>query len=456
VTAGSSTGDDVPLGQTKGRDNSAELFDSPAGQTNPAARAITIGRIAPMGLLPCLRRGPDRWWLPLSGEATVALGFSLLSSRHDRKPVDSRTRARLLQAMRCDPPLMIYAALCWPGEQGSLPELADWLLANASGRFASGDAFLGAPQIEASHQQRWNKLRDHYRTLPIDGWLDEAAVWLEVTGPHVPDAWKRQWPKISADDEHGACSRELAGGSMLQQLARLVQRQHSLEQSFDERLHKSKLGALKQLAYGLSHEINNPLANISTRAQQLQRGEKDATREAILQRIVDQVYRAHEMIADLMFYANPPVPTQQDCDLNDVVRRVAQDFEEEVTRQAIRLEVKACREPAIAKVDGTMIGEALRALLRNSIDAIGCEGTIVVSLVPDAMRWLIHVADSGPGLSDVARQHAFDPYFSGREAGRGLGLGLCRAYRIAKLHDGEITLAGGPTGCVATISLNAR
>ena len=93
-------------------------------------------------------------------------------------------------------------------------------------------------------------------------------------------------------------------------------------------------------------------------------------------------------------------------------------------------------------------------LVRNAIDAIGCQGTIVVSLVCEPGSLMIHVADSGPGLSDQAREHAFDPYFSGREAGRGLGLGLCRAYRIAKLHAGDITLAGGPTGCVATITLS--
>ena len=58
-----------------------------------------------------------------------------------------------------------------------------------------------------------------------------------------------------------------------------------------------------------------------------------------------------------------------------------------------------------------------------------------------------------PGLTEHARKHAFDPYFSGREAGRGLGLGLCRAYRIAKLHNGDVRLAGGPTGCVVTMEI---
>jgi signal transduction histidine kinase len=241
---------------------------------------------------------------------------------------------------------------------------------------------------------------------------------------------------------------------MLQQFARLIQRQRSLEESFDDQVRETKLGAVKQLAYGLSHEINNPLANISTRAQQLQRGEDDSARKATLQRIIDQVYRAHEMIADLMFYANPPAAVRSRCDLGAVLSSVAESFREEVERQAIRLEVTTPDQPVKAVVDKKMIGEAVRALIRNAIDAIGCQGTIVVSLVPDSDRLLIHVADSGPGLSDTARKHAFDPYFSGREAGRGLGLGLCRAYRIAKLHFGDIKLAGGPTGCVATITLS--
>ena len=319
------------------------------------------------------------------------------------------------------------------------------------GRFASGDAFLGAPKITDAHRKRWGKLRDHYQTLPIEQWMEDASLWLEVAGPRVPDAWRQQWPDIIAD-EHSAVDVDETP-SMLQPLARMMHRQRSMRKTFDQRLRRSKLGALKQLAYGLSHEINNPLANISTRAQQLQRGEEDATRVAVLQRIIDQVYRAHEMIADLMFYAHPPRADRQRHDLSQILREVADDFDEEIRRQAIRLEIQSDHASQVGLVDRSMIAEAVRALVRNAIDAIGCEGTIVVSLVRDRDRWLIHVADSGPGLTEHARRHAFDPYFSGREAGRGLGLGLCRAYRIARLHHGDVTLAGGPTGCVVTIAI---
>ena len=73
-----------------------------------------------------------------------------------------------------------------------------------------------------------------------------------------------------------------------------------------EQLHEAKLDAMKELAYGASHEINNPLANISGRAQSLLRDEADPKRRKLLLAIDNQAMRAHEMISDLMLFARPP------------------------------------------------------------------------------------------------------------------------------------------------------
>ena len=418
-----------------------------------------------MGWLPCLRRGSDRWWLPRSAEVTDAIGKVLLDYRHrGSDPSGSQDgglgsaanlRGRITQAIETDSPLFIFASLTFPNSNATPSDLADWLIGTAVGRFAAGEAFLGSPSITPAMAEHFAKLRAHFASLPLDRWLDDAPLWLEVAGPKVSSTWRHQWPTVSAPT-NGTLEAivEPTDDDMLGLLARKMQHAASLERSFDRVLHRSKLGALKQLAYGLSHEINNPLANISTRAQQLQRGESDPGRIATLQRIIDQVYRAHEMIVDLMFYAEPPKAIRSRCDLNEVVQGVADSFREETDRQRIRLEVITPSSPSELLVDSNMIGEAVRALVRNAIDAVECQGTIVISIVRESGRLMIHVADSGPGLSDHARKHAFDPYFSGREAGRGLGLGLCRAYRIARLHLGDVTLAGGPIGCVATITLN--
>ena len=147
-----------------------------------------------MGLLPCLRRGSERWWLPRSAVATEALGHVLLATGRGRiqsHQIDQRLRQIVMSAISRDPPLLIYAALGWPGDRAEPHELAQWLIQNTARRFASGDAFLGAPPIDDVIRRRWRKLRDHYQTLPFDRWLTDASLWLEVTGPAVSESVRR-------------------------------------------------------------------------------------------------------------------------------------------------------------------------------------------------------------------------------------------------------------------------
>jgi hypothetical protein len=107
-----------------------------------------------------------------------------------------------------------------------------------------------------------------------------------------------------------------------------------------------------------------------------------------------------------------------------------------------------------------MMLEAIRSLVRNAVEAIGCDGVIELVCLSHVNHGkagvVFEVRDSGPGLSEEARIHAFDPYFSGREAGRGLGVGLCRVDRIATLHGGTISLISGPAGCTARLWIPVR
>ena len=413
-----------------------------------------------MKWLPCIRRGSDRWWLPRSATATDVVAVIMLNHGNDA----GRLHKSVVDALKADPALFVYCALSSTFEDNhrstlTVSDLADWLITNAVARFASGDGLMGAPNPTEPHKQEQysqqvRNLSDHFLKLSVERWMDDAVLWLEAFGPKVSAAWQQQWPLVTTPSNGTVSTNPSESISdPLQQLARTMQRLRSLEHSFDARLKKSKLGAIKQLAYGLSHEINNPLANISTRAQSLQRGDDDPARVATLQRIIDQVYRAHEMIADLMFYANPPLADPKPAVLNELIEQVVETFRDQAERQSIRMELSLPGNSVKRSVDAAMLSEAIRVLIRNAIEAIGCQGTVVVSLVEQNSLTQIHVADSGPGLSAEAREHAFDPYFSGREAGRGLGLGLCRAYRIAQLHHAEISLAGGPAGCVATITL---
>jgi signal transduction histidine kinase len=241
--------------------------------------------------------------------------------------------------------------------------------------------------------------------------------------------------------------------------------------AFAAALEAAKLQALYNFAYGLSHEINNPLANIATRAQALLVDEPDPDRRRKLATIVQQAFRAHEMIADLMLFARPPALKLQPVDLPQLADCVVAEMQEQAREQGTQLTRTGAASPLIATADPTQLGVALKALVQNALEAVKTGGAVEVSAecgvrnaesrqefqvhgmkhkvdgphdasIPHSdfrtPHFLLTVSDTGPGIPPEVRPHIFDPFFSGREAGRGLGLGLSKAWRIAELHGGTI------------------
>jgi signal transduction histidine kinase len=272
-----------------------------------------------------------------------------------------------------------------------------------------------------------------------------------VAGEEPIQQVRQRWLGSPADFVRGA-------PLLLQKLARL----RKLEARFAETLEEEKLEALKAFAYGASHEINNPLANISTRAQTLLREEQDPERRHKLRTINTQAFRAHELIADLMLFARPPALSLSTTDLVYLVDQVVAEMASEAERQKTQL----VRLPAAAAVsvsaDAGHLAAALRAVCVNSLEALRLGGRIEISVLAaaaapldsDGRAWAeIVVADSGPGIPPEVRRHLFDPYFSGREAGRGLGLGLTKAWRIVTEHGGRIDVDQPPQGAVLRIRL---
>ncbi len=219
------------------------------------------------------------------------------------------------------------------------------------------------------------------------------------------------------------------------------------EQEFLRRLHEEKMASLKRLAYGASHEINNPLANIASRAQTLLLDETDRERRRTLAKINQQAFRAHEMIADMMLFAHPPRPELRSMDPGPVVHEVAGEMQAAADDQATILEADVTCLPAV-QGDPAQLAVAIRALVQNALESLGRGGRVVISAAScDADQAIeICVSDDGPGFDEGLASHVFDPFFSGREAGRGLGFGLPKAWRITKMHRGEIFAENPPHG----------
>ena len=209
----------------------------------------------------------------------------------------------------------------------------------------------------------------------------------------------------------------------------------------------SKLEALAEFAAGAGHEINNPLATIIGRAQLLLKDERDPQRRQMLLAIGAQAYRVRDMIGDAMLFGRPPAPELQSVDLASVVSDI-------LSKQADGLAADNCTvsvEIPIGlplKADSTQLAIVLSELLRNSRQALQSIGGGEIRVRANSRNEfaIIEIEDRGQGFSEIERQHAFDPFYSGRQAGRGLGFGLSKCWRIIQQHAGRIEIESAPAG----------
>jgi signal transduction histidine kinase len=222
-------------------------------------------------------------------------------------------------------------------------------------------------------------------------------------------------------------------------LHQALREQRATEQ---ERLRALKLAGLAEFAAGASHEINNPLAVISGQAQYLLAHEPDPSRQRSLQTIIGQAQRIHQVLSQLMQYARPPRPQPRAVQAAAVVQEVAASFAEFAAQKNVRL---VCPPPDVALwvwADERLLHTALACLLRNAIEAApadGWAGLRVVAESPEQVEFLAE--DNGGGPAPAHREHLFDPFFSGRPAGRGRGLGLPTAWQLARVQGGDVYYA---------------
>ncbi len=245
--------------------------------------------------------------------------------------------------------------------------------------------------------------------------------------------------------------------SVVPGMLRKLQRLSLLEDRFESALQQEKLASLEQFAYGASHEINNPLANISTRAQTLLYNEHDTERRRKLVAINEQAFRAYEMIADLMLFAKPPPLDMADVSLASLVRTLRAEMEPIAAGRGAQLQFNVQDESLCLMADPIQLAVAIKAICTNGLEAMEQGGVLSldVALEPNIKQDIeITIEDSGPGLSEQARRHLFDPFYSGREAGRGLGFGLCKAWRIIEQHGGTISVSNKPArGCTFGLAI---
>ncbi|HVV99989.1 MAG TPA: HAMP domain-containing sensor histidine kinase [Planctomycetaceae bacterium] len=336
-----------------------------------------------------------------------------------------------------------------------LRELAEtWIAA-----FSARAAWIGcalSPQACASCLVSEEGAASHFlRAQPA-----EASALLERLAAGIPDDVgtlpATEFALTHADHLLGrvvvfGASAEVESVPRLADLSGRFLAQAAREHSVDASLEQAKLAALAEFAAGAGHEINNPLGTISGRVQLLLPGETDPERRRALTTIGGQAYRIRDMIGDLMLFARPPAPQFAAVRLDEVAADVIAKLSGVAGECECTLTLEASDLVEI-RADVVQVAVVISNLVRNALEASPRGGKVVVGISSrgDAAGQgggRLTVIDNGAGLRSTDLVHLFDPFYSGRQAGRGLGFGLSKCWRIVELHGGQISVksAAGET-----------
>jgi signal transduction histidine kinase len=315
------------------------------------------------------------------------------------------------------------AGLAWCGEPGVATARVVW---------------TGPGSIPAQADESPGINRTTSRILPL---ADRGRPCAEI---HLRLVSK---PEASTEGAHPALAAWRAWAGWVAERARLEARLEAAIASHrdrvereEPRLRQAKLAALAEFAAGAGHELNNPLAVIVGRAQLLLARESDPGATLMLRAILTQAQRAHRILRDLMYVARPPVPRVRFCQPDEIVRACLRDARAEAEARGIRLVGDPNGPGARVWADPDALRHLADILVRNALEATPKGGTIHVSASADAaassLRWTVQ--DNGRGIAAAEGEHLFDPFYCGRQAGRGLGLGMPRAARIVAMAGGEL------------------
>ncbi len=217
------------------------------------------------------------------------------------------------------------------------------------------------------------------------------------------------------------------------------------------------LATLGELSAGLAHEIKNPLAGIKGAIEVIKDSipASDIHRE-ILGDVLHEVNRIDKIVRDLLNYAKPKPPSHSDIDLAEMAQRIVAMVEKSAQNDALFIRLHKITAIPGFTGDETQLEQVLLNLLLNAQKAMSAGGTIDVRLSHNPAEGVVRfeVEDYGPGISEEVRKKLFQPFFTTRTDGTGLGLATC--LKNVQYHGGSIEVhseAGRGARFVVTLPL---
>ncbi|MFW6112823.1 MAG: ATP-binding protein [Thermodesulfobacteriota bacterium] len=211
-----------------------------------------------------------------------------------------------------------------------------------------------------------------------------------------------------------------------------------------ERLVRSEsFAAVGEAAAYVSHEIKNPLMVIGGLARQVERTIEDGVAiKQKLQIIQSEVQRLENFLGDLRDFTRPPVPSKQEVDLNEIIKEVDELMQEQAQSQGVTLQERLDPHLPALQADPNQMKQVLLNLVKNALEAVDSGGRVTLSSGTEDRQVWFAVEDNGGGMPPEVLEKIFNPFFTTKEKGTGLGLAVI--HKIVADHHGEVSVSSTP------------
>lgn len=221
-----------------------------------------------------------------------------------------------------------------------------------------------------------------------------------------------------------------------------------LQQIQNHLLHVEKMASLGKLAATVAHELNNPLEGILTytRLNRRRLDNRDLSKEILnsikddLKIVDEETIQCGNIVRNLLLFSKSDVATFSECDIKEKVNHCIHLIKHHLELNNIKLKTDFPDEIILSYCDNNQIQQAVLAILMNAIEAMKDGGELNVSIGLTNFIIELKIKDNGCGISSDVIPYIFEPFYSNKKDGKGVGLGLSVAYGIVEAHKGKISV----------------
>ena len=252
--------------------------------------------------------------------------------------------------------------------------------------------------------------------------------------------WESKLP-IDSMDEVGQLTE-----SFNKMSGSLIEKRKELEATYKELSKQERMAEIGNFSMMIAHELKNPLGIIKGAIDIIAKeGVKAEVSRTMMGYIQDEVKRLNRLVEDFLSFARPNPAHKSFVDINHVVNKIVNLIPlPEFKEKEITLTVQLAEDIAEVNVDEHQIYQAIVNIFNNAIQAIPQEGEITVKTESRPNGILITIMDTGVGIGDEEKEKVFEPFFTKKQSGTGLGLAVVR--KIIDNHKGEITITAREGG----------